>query len=68
LLISKNSSLGDLARAVVYDAVAGEMVDDALTWIMNYYKGELVREGKQLDHRRFSCGYGDFLLKEQKVF
>ncbi|MDP8266837.1 MAG: vitamin B12 dependent-methionine synthase activation domain-containing protein [Candidatus Aceula meridiana] len=66
--IQKNSSSGDLVRSVIYDATAGEMVDDALTWIMNYYKGELVRKGKQLDPRRFSCGYGDFALEEQKIF
>jgi len=66
--IKRSSSSGDLVRAVIYDAVAGQMVDDALTWIMNYHKGELVRKGRQLDHRRFSCGYGDFSLDAQKIF
>lgn len=57
----------NLTRGVVYDAVASEMVDAALKWIMNYTNRELRREGKQLLPKRFSAGYGDFGLENQKI-
>ncbi|MFH1318546.1 MAG: hypothetical protein ABIH71_05980, partial [Candidatus Omnitrophota bacterium] len=34
--IQMNSSQGDLTKAVVFDAVASEMTDVSLDWIMNY--------------------------------
>ena len=57
----------DMARAVVYDAVASEMVDAALDWITRYYATVVARENKKVDERRFSCGYGDFSLDNQKI-
>ena len=62
------SSLGkDVTAAVVFDAVASEMADSALSWIMNYFNREFTRENKQLTSRRFSAGYGDFTLENQKI-
>ena len=58
----------DVSKAVIYDAVASEMVDAALDWIMSYYNRQLVREGKTLTSARFSAGYGDFGLENQRVF
>ncbi|MEN6422773.1 MAG: hypothetical protein ABFD76_12595 [Smithella sp.] len=57
----------DLAAAVVYDATASEMTDEALDWIMDYFNQLLRREGKSLLPRRFSAGYADFNLENQKI-
>lgn len=57
----------DLAAAVVYDATASEMTDAGLDWIMDYLNQQLRREGKTLLPRRFSAGYADFNLENQKA-
>jgi cobalamin-dependent methionine synthase I len=57
----------DLAAAVVYDATASEMADAGLNWIMDYLNQQLRREGKILLPRRFSAGYADFDLENQKT-
>jgi hypothetical protein len=54
-------------RGVVLDAPAGEVVDAALDWIMGYFRQTLRREGKSLLNSRFSAGYGDFDLQNQKL-
>jgi hypothetical protein len=54
-----------LTRGVVIDAVASEMVDASLDWIMSYFSRELRRENKALKPHRYSAGYGDFLLANQ---
>ncbi len=63
---------GDMAtdhvtRAVVFDATAGEMVDGALDWLMDYTRRGLIREGKALLDRRYSAGYGDLALENQQI-
>ncbi len=65
--IGRDSSGGNLSRAVVMDAVASEMADKALDWITGYMGRELVRHGKRLSPRRFSAGYGAFALENQKI-
>jgi len=65
--IQENSAKDNLTRAVVFDAVASETVDTSLDWIMNYYNQELRRENKYLTSTRFSAGYHDFLLENQKI-
>lgn len=65
--VSKNSTGKNVTAAVVFDAVASEMTDSALSWIINYFNRQLSRENKQLTPRRFSAGYGDFSLKNQKI-
>lgn len=65
--ISKDSTGKDVTAAVVFDAVASEMTDNALGWIINYFNRQLSRESKQLTSRRFSAGYGDFSLENQKI-
>jgi hypothetical protein len=65
--ISRDSSTGNLTRAVVLDAVASEITDKALDWISGYMGTLLRREGKVLSSRRFSAGYGDFGLENQKI-
>lgn len=67
-VIQQRDKTDSLTRAVVFDAVASEMVDDALNWITSYFIQDLKRQHKQLDRRRFSVGYGDFPLSDQKIF
>ena len=59
---------GDMKAAVVYDATASELADAALDWMMDFVNGQLRREGKVLLPRRFSAGYADFGLQNQKIF
>lgn len=64
--IKEKTRHDDLAAAVVYDSTASEMTDAALDWIMDYFNQRLRREGKFLLPRRFSAGYADFNLENQK--
>ena len=43
------------------------MADSAFDWIITYYNRELRREDKSLDDKRYSAGYGDFNLENQKI-
>ena len=65
--IREKTNSDDLAAAVVYDATASEMVDAALDWIMDYLNQQLRRDGKRILPRRFSAGYADFKLENQKM-
>ena len=64
--IADKTKNDNLSAAVVYDATASEMTDAALDWLMAYLNSQLRREGKNLLPRRFSAGYGDFKLENQK--
>ncbi|MBU0503477.1 MAG: hypothetical protein ABH882_07485 [Candidatus Omnitrophota bacterium] len=64
--IQKDSSGENIMRAVVFDAVASEITDSCLDWLMSYFNKKICRKNKTLTRRRFSAGYGDFLLKNQK--
>ena len=66
-VIQEDSAENNLTRAVVFDAVASEVVDASLDWIMNYFNQEFRRENKRLTPERFSAGYHDFLLENQKI-
>lgn len=65
--IKEKTLQDDLAVAVVYDATASEMTDSALDWIVDYTNQLIRREGKILLPRRFSAGYADFALENQKI-
>lgn len=65
--IADNSTAGDITSSVIFDAVASEMADAALDWIMNYFNRQLIRENKHFARMRFSAGYGDFSLDSQKL-
>lgn len=65
--IEKDSRENQLTRGIVLDAVASEMVDASLSWIADYFSTQLRRENKRLMKRRFSAGYGDFFLENQKI-
>jgi hypothetical protein len=64
----REKSTGDLARGVVFDAVASEMTDCALDWIAAFFENGLRREGRRLTSRRFSAGYADLALENQRFF
>jgi hypothetical protein len=57
----------NVTRGVVLDATASEVVDAGLDWIMGYFRQILRREGKTLLNSRFSAGYGDFALENQRL-
>lgn len=65
--IKEKTRQDDLAAAVVYDATASEMTDATLDWMMSYLNQNIRREGKTLLPRRFSAGYADFALENQKM-
>lgn len=65
--IAQATSSDNLTRAVVLDAVASEMTDGALDWITDYVNQDLVRRVQHLTKKRFSAGYGDFHLENQKA-
>ena len=65
--IKEKTNQDNLAAAVVFDATASEIVDTGLDWIMDYLNQQVRREKKTLLPRRFSAGYADFDLKNQKV-
>jgi cobalamin-dependent methionine synthase I len=65
--VALDSQSNNLSRGVVFDAVASEMADAALSWIMDYYSHEVSRENRRLLPRRFSAGYGDFSLDNQRI-
>jgi hypothetical protein len=58
----------DGTSAVIYDAVGSETAEAAIDWINVYIARELKRKGEILTEMRFSPGYGDFLLENQRSF
>jgi len=58
---------GDAPTGLVFDAVASQVADAALDWMMNFINKTIKMKGKTLTRRRFSPGYGDFGLFHQKV-
>jgi len=64
----RDDTTGDrMTRGIVLDAAASETVDHALDWIMDYFGRHLIRENKTLMKKRFSAGYGDLLLENQRI-
>ena len=59
---------GDGASAVIFDAVGSETAEAAIDWINTYISREIRRKGESLTSMRFSPGYGDFLLENQRQF
>ena len=65
--IQEDAAGRNVTRGVVLDATAGETVDAALDWIMAYYNQTLRRQGKRLLSARYSAGYGDLALENQRT-
>lgn len=57
---------GDASLGVVLDAVASETADAALDWMVDFINKLIRREGKNLTRMRYSPGYGDLPLFNQK--
>lgn len=64
---AKAIAAGDGATAVIYDAVGGQSADAAMNWINEYVRRQLSRSAQQLTVHRFSPGFGDFGLENQKT-
>lgn len=65
--IEDDSIKNNLTRGIILDAVASEMTDGALDWISTCINRTLRRENRVLTKRRFSAGYGDFALENQRI-
>jgi hypothetical protein len=57
----------DAAFGLVLDAVASETADSALDWLVDFINKLIRREGKKLTGMRYSPGYGDLPLTNQKI-
>ncbi len=68
VLVEDSFKKNDGASALIYDAVGSETAEAAIDWINRYIAGELKRRGESLTSMRFSPGYGDFLLENQRYF
>lgn len=66
--IEQLQQIGEMAKALVYDAAASEITDAGLDWLMGFLKQQYIREGKTLTRMRYSPGYGDLDLSNQDVF
>lgn len=67
-LAGESFGKGDGTSAVIYDAVGSETAEAAIEWLNTYIARELKRRGESLTGMRFSPGYGDFLLENQRSF
>ncbi|HON57667.1 MAG TPA: vitamin B12 dependent-methionine synthase activation domain-containing protein [bacterium] len=56
-----------LSEAVILDAVASEMTDAALDWLKNYLVNNFRRNNIIMTDTRYSAGYGDFDISNQKI-
>lgn len=65
--ISEEISSGDATLGAIMDAVASQTADKGLEWMLNYLATVTRREGKKITQRRYSPGYGDLALENQKM-
>ncbi|MDX9715096.1 MAG: hypothetical protein RBT37_06685 [Dissulfurispiraceae bacterium] len=61
-------SCGDGSTAVILDAVGGQSADAAMNWINEFLRRQVSRNDEQITIRRFSPGFGDFTIDNQKLF
>ncbi len=64
--IQKEVAGGDAALGVILDAVASEVADSALDWMVDFINKFLGKEAFRLTKNRYSPGYGDLALHNQK--
>ncbi len=53
--------------ALILDSLASQIVDAGLDFMVEFINKEIRREGKILTKKRYSPGYGDLLLTNQKI-
>jgi len=66
-VISEEIKNGNAGRGVILDSVASQTADAGLDWMMGFINKILIREGKKLTKYRYSPGYGDLPLSNQKI-
>ena len=66
-IIHQEVAGGDAAFGLILDAVASETADAALDWMVDFINKMIRREGIKLTKNRYSPGYGDLLLQNQKT-
>lgn len=59
---------GRASEAVVLDAAASEIADAGLDFVMDYLRSQIRKAGETLTRMRFSPGYGDFVIEQQRDF
>ena len=67
-VIAARDSLERISDRAVYDAVASETADAAMDMLFSLASSELLRSGAVADTGRYSPGYGDMSLDNQKLF
>ncbi len=65
--IKSEVKAGDPALGLILDAVASQTADVGLDWLMSFIEKILLKEGKKLTRYRFSPGYGDLDISNQKL-
>jgi len=65
-LINKLQEEGRMSEAVIIDAAASEITDSVLDMVMLHVSQLLRSKGRVLTKSRFSPGYGDFDIIQQK--
>ncbi len=65
-LINRLQTEGKMSEAVVIDAAASEITDSVLDMVMLHVGQMLRNKGRVLTKMRFSPGYGDFDIEQQK--
>lgn len=65
--ISQEIDNGNAALGVIIDSVASQTADAGVAWIMDFAGRMIEREGKKLTKHRYSPGYGDLPLSNQKI-
>lgn len=58
---------GEASLGVIMDSVASQAADASVAWIMDFADKIMKREGKRMTKHRYSPGYGDLLLSNQKL-
>ena len=66
-VITERDLQQNVSDSVIYDAVAGEVADSTMDMVQKLATAELARSGMVLDKSRYSPGYGDMPLEEQKA-
>lgn len=65
--ISQSLEREDAGRALVLDSVGSQMADATLDAVVEFLDKLLIKEGKKTAETRYSPGYGDFELQNQKI-
>jgi hypothetical protein len=65
--ISYEVNEGNASLGLIIDSVASQKADACLDWMTAFVNKMLRKEGKTITARRYSPGYGDFSLANQRI-